>query len=124
MVFTETKSIYEQIAEHIVERIAAGSLQPEDRIPSVRELALDMGVNPNTVQRSYGRLQEQGFIYNQRGVGYFVAADAPKAVRAYLSDGFEQDALPQMFRIMQRIDYPIERVVERWNTFRSTEEAR
>ena len=56
MVFAETKSIYEQIAEHIVERIAAGSLQPEDRIPSVRELALDMGVNPNTVQRSYGRL--------------------------------------------------------------------
>ena len=124
MVFAETKSIDEQIADHVVERIAAGSLHPNDRIPSVRELALDMGVNPNTVQRSYSRLQEQGFIYNQRGVGYFVAVDAPQTVRAYLHDEFEHHTLPKVFRVMQRIDYPIEHVVARWNTARSEEESR
>lgn len=78
MDFTETTPIYMQIAERLMDSIVRGRYQADARIPSVRETAAEVEVNANTVARSYDRLQQQGVIYNRRGVGYFVS---PEAVR-------------------------------------------
>lgn len=74
--FDNNKPIYIQIADNICERILSGEITPGARIASVREWGALIGVNPNTVVRSYDLLSERGVIFNQRGIGYFVADDA------------------------------------------------
>ena len=69
MEFDANKPIYLQISDSLCERILSGSLQPEDRILSVRELGAEIGVNPNTVARSYEKLTDAGIIYTKRGLG-------------------------------------------------------
>ncbi len=80
MEFRKQKPIYLQIADRLMERVLAGELKEEDRVPSVRDVAEAMGVNPNTVMRTFEYLQGAGIIYNRRGVGYFVAPQAPKII--------------------------------------------
>ena len=80
MEFNGNKSIYLQICDAICERILSGDLAPDSRIPSVREYGAEIGVNPNTVMRSYEKLTGEGIIYNRRGIGYFISEDAPKIV--------------------------------------------
>jgi Predicted transcriptional regulators len=76
MNFNTEKPIYLQIVDVIADRILSGELKGGDRIPSVREYGADIGVNPNTMMRSYEKLTADGIIYNKRGIGYFVADDA------------------------------------------------
>ena len=80
MEFSENKSIYLQICDAICERILSGELTENSRIPSVREYGAEIGVNPNTVMRSYERLTNDGIIYNRRGIGYFISTDAKEIV--------------------------------------------
>jgi GntR family transcriptional regulator len=68
------KSIYEQIVDNVKELIIAGILNPEDRIPSVRELSKTLTVNPNTIQKAYRELEYQGYIYTVSGLGTFVSS--------------------------------------------------
>lgn len=68
------KSIYEQIVDNVKELILTGILNPEDKIPSVRELSKTLTVNPNTIQKAYRELEYQGFIYTVSGLGTFVAS--------------------------------------------------
>jgi len=79
MEFNQNKPIYLQIADGILEKILSSELKEGDRILSVRELGAELGVNPNTVMRSYEKLTLDGIIYNQRGIGYFVADGARSA---------------------------------------------
>ena len=74
MDFNADKPIFLQIADSVCDRILSGELNGEDRIPSVREFGADIGVNPNTVMRTYEKLTADGIIYNKRGIGYFCAA--------------------------------------------------
>ena len=76
MEFNDNRSIYIQIYDSICERILGGELKADERIMSVREYGAEIGVNPNTVMRSYEKLTSEGIIYNKRGIGYFVSADA------------------------------------------------
>ncbi|MBO4756650.1 MAG: GntR family transcriptional regulator [Bacteroidales bacterium] len=76
MDFNADKPIFLQIADSVCDRILSGELNGEDRIPSVREFGADIGVNPNTVMRTYEKLIADGIIYNKRGIGYFVTSDA------------------------------------------------
>ena len=78
MEFKNNKSIALQIADNLSERILNGAIAIEEKIPSVRELAAEMGVNPNTIVRSYAELQSKNIISNQRGIGYFVSNEAKK----------------------------------------------
>ncbi len=80
MEFDSNKSIYLQICDTICENILSGELAPDSRIPSVREYGADIGVNPNTVMRSYEKLTSEGIIYNRRGIGYFISPDAKEIV--------------------------------------------
>lgn len=71
--------IYRQIAEQIQRRIALGALQPGDPLPSVRQLALELTINPNTVARAYLELEYQGILDKRQGQGTFVSAAAQEA---------------------------------------------
>ena len=81
MNYNTNQSIFIQIAERICDRVLSGNYKADSRIPSVRELAVEMEVNPNTVMRSFERLQANDIIYNKRGIGYFVASDAEQKIR-------------------------------------------
>ncbi|MBQ4367482.1 MAG: GntR family transcriptional regulator [Muribaculaceae bacterium] len=80
MDFKENKAIYLQIADYIGDNILSGKLAAEERVPSVREMAAEIEVNPNTVARTYELLQQQGVIYTRRGLGYFVTPQAREAI--------------------------------------------
>ena len=80
-----------QICDAICERILSGDLAPDARIPSVREYGAEIGVNPNTVMRSYEKLTADGIIYNKRGIGYFISPDAKETVLAAQRKEFMED---------------------------------
>jgi GntR family transcriptional regulator len=100
MQFRETQAIYLQIADFVCEKILLKEWIPGERIPSVRELAMQLEVNPNTVMRSYELLQQQENIFNQRGIGFFAAQDAVKQANQYRREAFMERDLPQVFRTL------------------------
>jgi GntR family transcriptional regulator len=108
MEFSQPKGIYQQIAEQMRDRILAGEWQEGERIPSVRELAVGVGVNPNTVTKSYQALLDREIIENQRGLGYFVAADAKRRIIEELRSEFIREELPRVFRTMRVLGMRLE----------------
>ena len=108
MDFTKSQTIYMQIADHISEQILAGQLQAGDKVPSVREMATSIAVNPNTVMRTYTYLQEQDIIFNKRGIGYFVADKALHKTKSMKKEAFIQQYLPVFFKNMDLLDIKFE----------------
>ena len=108
MKFSQSKGIYQQIAEQMRDRILAGEWHEGERIPSVRELAVGVGVNPNTVTKSYQALLDREIIENQRGLGYFVAADARQRILGEMKAEFIRDELPRIFRTMRVLGMRLE----------------
>lgn len=100
MEFNNNKSIYLQICDSICERILSGDLAPDTRIPSVREYGAEIGVNPNTIMRSYEKLTSEGIIYNRRGIGYFISTDAREIVLEAQRKDFLENELPAIRRRM------------------------
>ncbi len=100
MEFNSNKSIYLQICDSICERILSGDLAPDARIPSVREYGAEIGVNPNTIMRSYEKLTSEGIIYNRRGIGYFISTDAREIVLEAQRKDFLENELPAIRRRM------------------------
>jgi GntR family transcriptional regulator len=98
MQFSQSQAIYLQIADYVCEKILLGEWPPEQRILSVRELAIQLEVNPNTVMRAYEFLQQENIIYNQRGIGFFAAADAPDQAARYRRQVFMEKDLPLLYR--------------------------
>lgn len=103
MEFSEPRSIYLQIADQIRERILQGEWQDGERIPSIRELAIELGVNPNTVTKSYQALLDWGIVANQRGRGYFVSDRAAERALTGMREEFVRDELPRVIRAMQTL---------------------
>ncbi|HLZ89988.1 MAG TPA: GntR family transcriptional regulator [Puia sp.] len=98
MQFRETQSIYLQIADYVCEKVLLKEWPPGERIPSVRELAVQLEVNPNTIMRTYEFLQQEKIIFNQRGIGFFTAGDAIEQAARYRRDLFIEKDLPHVFR--------------------------
>ena len=71
--FGDHRPLYEQISEKIKELIISGVLQENDKIPSVREMAAILAINPNTIQKAYKELENEGYIYSQKARGNFVS---------------------------------------------------
>jgi len=117
MEFNSNKAIYLQIVEHVCEQIMLKVWPVEEKLPSVRELAVQLEVNPNTVMRAYDFLQQKEIIYNKRGIGLFVSADALRAVKSYRKSVFLEDELPQMLRNMYLLNISLEELQERYQTF-------
>jgi DNA-binding transcriptional regulator YhcF (GntR family) len=108
MEFSQPKGIYLQIAEQMRDRILQGEWAEGERIPSIRELAVMLGVNPNTVTKSYQALTDRTIIENQRGLGYFVAGDAKRTILQEMKNEFIDEELPRVFRTMRLLDMPID----------------
>ena len=70
---TDPRPIYQQIVDEVRRAVVTGSARPDDALPSVRQLAADLKVNPNTVQQAYRELEREGLVYGRRGQGTFVA---------------------------------------------------
>jgi len=104
MDFKSKKAIYLQIADYVCEQILTKQWNEQQKIPSIRELAVNMEVNPNTVVRSYAYLEEQGVIEMKRGVGYFIAPSALKKVIKVLRTEFINEDLPQVFKTMRLLE--------------------
>ena len=117
MEFNQPKGIYQQIADQVRDRIAGGEWPAGDRIPSVREMAVNLGVNPNTVTRSYQTLQDKGIIENRRGIGYFVANTARGEIMNDMKEQFIGDELPRLFRMMKKMGIRIEELVTLYESF-------
>ena len=78
--YKDRRPIYEQIGSSIEDLAVRGVLEPDSQLPSVRQLAVELSINPNTIQRAYSQLEKTGVIYSVKGKGNFVAAD-PKRLR-------------------------------------------
>ncbi|WKV12339.1 GntR family transcriptional regulator [Marivirga harenae] len=98
MEFQNGKSIFLQIADSITDKVISGEFPAGEKIPSVRELAADMGVNPNTIMRTYSELQAMDIIENQRGIGYFVNQNAPKIILEGKREEFFNKVLPEFLK--------------------------
>ncbi len=103
MEFRKQKPIYLQIADRLMEQILQGEPAEDDRMPSVRDVAASMGVNPNTVMRTFEQLQSEEIIYNRRGVGYFVSPDAKNKILAEQRREFLEEELPLIRQKMQML---------------------
>lgn len=111
MDFNQNKPIYLQIVDNISERILAGELLPEDRIQSVRDFGSDLGVNPNTVMRSYEKLTADGIIYNKRGIGYYVSANAREIVLQKMREEFLNTELPQFIKRAKMLEIDLSQIL-------------
>ena len=97
-----SKAIFLQLADRIMDEVAEGAVAPGARILSVRDYAAAHEVNANTVMRTYDRLQQLGVIFNRRGVGFFIADDAPERVASLRRENFFADEMPYfMLRLRQ-----------------------
>ena len=72
----DSRPIYEQIMDNLRRLIISGGMAPGDRLPSVRELAAQLAINPNTIQRAYNQLEQEGYLYTVSGRGSFVAPES------------------------------------------------
>ena len=73
--YKDGRPIYEQIAEHYKRLILCGAMGEDEKLPSVRELAMELSTNPNTVQKAYEKLEREGFSYTVKGRGRFVKSN-------------------------------------------------
>jgi GntR family transcriptional regulator len=117
MEFRDNKPIYLQIADFVYERILLKEWQAGDKIPSVRELAVQLEVNPNTVARTFEYLQQKDIIFTKRGMGYFVVDDAESKVKSIKKEDFLQNDLPNFFKNMQLLGIGIEEIKEKFNGY-------
>lgn len=101
MEFKEPKGIYLQIADQICVRIIQFEWKVGERIPSIRELAVELGVNPNTVTKSYQTLLDKNVIINQRGRGYFVSEPAAEIILSEMKAEFIREELPRLSQTMR-----------------------
>ena len=74
--YRDSRPIYEQIKDGLRKLIVTGALRPDEKLPSVRAMATDLAINPNTIHRAYGELESEGYIYSVPGKGSFAAANA------------------------------------------------
>lgn len=120
MNFNTNQSIFIQIADRVCDWVLSGEYQADARIPSVRELAVEMEVNPNTVMRSFERLQANDIIYNKRGIGYFIASDAEKKIRKMRHNQFVDEVLPSVFKEMHLLGVNLSELTEAYHLYSST----
>lgn len=88
--YRDSRPIYEQVVEKFKHLILKGVLQPDEKMPSVRSLAVELSINPNTIQRAYAQLESQGYIYTVKGKGNFVSD------RTNLMQDFEKEIAVQL----------------------------
>lgn len=117
MRFKEKQAIYIQIAEMITDNILSGRWKEGEKIPSVREMAVIMEVNPNTIARTYNYLQDKGIIQNKRGIGYFVSPDSCKLAKESRRTKFIKTELPVFFKSLKLLDIDFKTVSDLYKEY-------
>ena len=117
MDFRENPAIYIQIAEYVCEQILLKKWNLGDKIISIRDLAISMEVNPNTVQRAYDFLQQKEIITNKRGIGYFIDAAAMERILAFRREQFIENELPVFFRNLYLLKIDLKDIKARFEQF-------
>lgn len=74
--YRDKRPIYEQVVEKLEKLIMGGALEADSKMPSVRSMGVDLAVNPNTIQRAYNQLEQEGYLYTVSGRGSFVAPES------------------------------------------------
>lgn len=115
MNFNDSKPIYRQIIDYCFNCILAGQWKPDERVPSVRELAVQMAVNTHTVLKAFEFLQAHDIVYPRRGMGFFLAADALERVNRTRREEFYNETLTALFCEMDRLGISINDVIDHYN---------
>ena len=118
MEFRDNEAIYLQIAAYVGQNILLGKWPAEQKIPSVRDLAIELQVNLNTVMRSYEFLENLGAIYNKRGLGFFVSLDGHEKVKTFRKEKFIQQDLPIFFNSVCLLDISPEEILQWYQQFK------
>ena len=118
--FQDHLPIYAQLMDTLKRRIITGRYLPGEKLPSVRELAAEAGINPNTVQRAFSELEREGLIYTQRATGKYVTenADEIKSARQALAKTQAAEFLSNM----QSLGYSVGDVIVLLQSFNESEE--
>ncbi len=124
MEFNSNKPIWQHICNLVADRIILGLWREGDRIPSVRELAVESQVNPNTVMRAYDMLQRDGIIISQRGIGYFVAEGAAQKALDSSRREFLESQLPPIFERMEILGISAEDVAKLFEQYKQQNSAK
>lgn len=101
--FDNNLPIYLQIMNYLKREIVRGALQPGNKIPSVRELAADLQINPNTVQRTFQELEREGIVETRRGLGRYVTSEGSKIMR--IKKEMANDLLEHFIHGMQELGF-------------------
>ena len=112
MTFIYKKTIYEQVYDHFCEDIIKGTYKVDDRIPSIREFAVMLQVNPNTVVKVFKLLSLKKIIYKRRGLGYFVSSAAREQIITARLKIFQ--SLPSLFRETKLLGITMEDFKREW----------
>ena len=123
MEFKENEAIYLQIAGLVCENILTGKWVGGEKILSVRDLAVELEVNPNTVMRSYEWLQELRIVYNKRGQGLFVADEGLERVIAFRKENFVRQNLPDFFKNMYLLGISMEEIRKKYEAWAADQPA-
>lgn len=115
MQFSSEKPIYQQLFDLIQLDILEGKWAEGGRVPSVRELAGSLEVNPGTVMRAYEQLQEEEILFNQRGRGLFVADNAKEIILKNQQKEMIQKEIPQFVKKMKQLQISLEEFVTIFN---------
>ena len=121
MEFKSNQAIYLQIADFICEQILLEKWPPGERIPSVRDLAAQLEVNPNTVMRTYDFLQGKDIIFNKRGIGYSASDRSAELILAYRKERFLENELPAFFKTLYLLNITMDELQSRYQAFVSEE---
>ncbi|RKI30711.1 GntR family transcriptional regulator [bacterium 1xD8-6] len=108
--FTDDIPIYQQIMDIIKQQIASGELAVGEKLPSVREMALAAGVNPNTMQKALAELEREGLLYSKRTAGRFVAEQ--EEIKKGLQEELLMGYIETFLKNMAKLGYTVEEVVE------------
>lgn len=117
MEFKDNEAIYLQIAGLVCENILTGKWTAGQKILSVRDLAVELEVNPNTVMRSYDLLQELKIVYNRRGQGLFVAEDGLEKAIVWRKQNFMEQYLPDFFKNIFLLGISMEEMRRQYEQF-------
>lgn len=116
MRFNDSSPIYEQIADSLAAQAASGALKAGSRLPSARDLAVSLEVNPNTAARALQVLADRGVARCERGTGYFLAEDGPAVAARERRDRFFSEELPGLFGRMEELGIGMETILEAWRS--------
>ncbi|HWY34612.1 MAG TPA: GntR family transcriptional regulator [Nitrosopumilaceae archaeon] len=117
MDFRENPAIYIQIAEWVCEQVLLGKWKEGERITSIRDLAINMEVNPNTVQRAYDILQQHEIITNKRGMGIFIETDAIERILSFRREQFMENEFPVFLRNIYLLKIDPKEIVRHYEKF-------